>query len=101
MSRIGAVFVVVVNYRTGPLVADCLASLSSEVMALRGGRVIVVDNDSGDTSAQVIAQAIRQGGWDDWAEVIVMPRNGGFAYGNNAGIRRARELMQDSAPSSC
>lgn len=87
-----AVFVVIVNYRTGPLVVDCLASLASQVRALRGGRVIVVDNDTGDASANFIAGAINEKGWSGWTELLVMPRNGGFAYGNNAGIRRARDL---------
>jgi GT2 family glycosyltransferase len=97
MSGSNAVFVVIVNYRTGPLVVECLASLASQVHALRGGRVIVVDNDSGDASANFIVGAIHEKGWSGWAELLVMPRNGGFAYGNNAGIRRARDLSSGFA----
>jgi len=85
-------FVVIVNYRTGDLVVDCLASLVADLPELRGGRVIVVDNASGDGSAGVIRAAIERHGWSGWAEVVEMPRNGGFAYGNNAGVRRVREL---------
>lgn len=84
-------FVVIVNYRTGPLVVECLASLVGELGALRGGRVIVVDNASGDDSVGCIAAAIRANGWGGWAEVLALPRNGGFAYGNNHAIQRARE----------
>jgi GT2 family glycosyltransferase len=55
-------------------------------------RVIVVDNASGDAPA--IADAIAREGWD-WVTLIVAPRNGGFAYGNNLGFARA---CQESTP---
>ncbi|MEO9114772.1 MAG: glycosyltransferase, partial [Gemmatimonadaceae bacterium] len=84
-------FVVIVNYRTGPLAVDCLASLVSELPTLRGGRVIVVDNASGDDSVGCIGAAIDANDWGAWAEVIALPRNGGFAYGNNRAIERVRE----------
>ena len=87
-----SVFVVVVNYRTGGLVVDCLASLASSAADLRGGRVVVADNDSGDGSVEVIRCAIDRRGWGGWAEVLALPHNGGFAYGNNAGVRCVREL---------
>lgn len=80
--------VVIVNYRTGRLVVDCLASLAGEVDADRD-RVVVVDNDSGDGSAEVIEGAIGERGWGGWARVLRTGRNGGFAAGNNAGIRAA------------
>lgn len=86
-----AVFVVIVNYRTGPLAVECLASLAPELPALRGGRVVVVDNASGDDSVAQITRAIEAAGWRGWAEVIDLPRNGGFAYGNNRAIERVRE----------
>ena len=86
------VFVVIVNYRTGRLAVECLASLESQVDDLRGGRVIVADNHSGDDSLSVLAAAIEDRDWGGWVELLRLPRNGGFAYGNNAGIARAREL---------
>ena len=86
----GSGFVVIVNYRTGSLVVDCLASLVSELPALKGGRVIVVDNASGDDSVSTIAEAISDRGWGGWAELIELPRNGGFAYGNNRAVERVR-----------
>jgi glycosyltransferase involved in cell wall biosynthesis len=67
MSGSNAVLVVIVNYRAGPIVVDCLASIASQVQALRGGRVIVVDNDSGDASANFIADAINEKGWSPLA----------------------------------
>ena len=87
-----AVFVAIVNYRTGAMVAECLASLAPQLVLLRGGRVIVVDNASGDDSVALIEAAIDAHGWGDWVDVIAAPRNGGFAYGNNRAIERVREL---------
>jgi len=85
-------FVVIVNFRTAPLVADCLGSLAAEAPFLNGGKVIVVDNGSGDDSLPQIESTIDRHGWQAWVEVLPLARNGGFAYGNNAGIARAREL---------
>jgi len=86
------VFVVIVNYRTGQLAVECLASLESQVDDLRGGRVIVADNHSCDDSLAVLTAAIADRHWGEWVELLSLPRNGGFAYGNNAGISRAREI---------
>jgi hypothetical protein len=95
------VWVVVVNFRTPTLAIACLASIEGMVADLHGGRVVVVDNDSADGSAQQIDAAIRARGWSEWAELLAMPRNGGFAYGNNAGLRRAIERDRSSAARSC
>jgi len=89
---VASAFVVIVNYRTAQLVVDCLASLAIQRSVLWGGRTIVVDNDSGDDSMARIVAAIDANGWSEWAEAIALPRNGGFAYGNNRAIERAREL---------
>lgn len=79
--------VIVLNYRTYDLTVDCLASLSAEVDP--GVRVVVVDNASGDGSAERIEAAIAARGWGGWAAVVRAPSNGGFAAGNNVGIRAA------------
>jgi len=86
------IFVLIVNYRTGRLAVDSISSLAPERAALRGGRVVVVDNDSGDDSLAVIGRAIEERGWQAWVTLIPLPRNGGFAYGNNAAIAWVREL---------
>lgn len=86
------IFVVIVNYRTGRLAVDCLASLEGQVDDLRGGRVIVADNQSGDDSLDVLAAAVAARSWSAWVEIVALPRNGGFGAGNNAGIARAREI---------
>jgi N-acetylglucosaminyl-diphospho-decaprenol L-rhamnosyltransferase len=82
-----SVLIVIVNYRSGRLVVDCLRSLESEVRANPGTQVTVVDNCSGDGSADLIAQAIQANGWSAWASFMPSDRNGGFSYGNNFAIR--------------
>ena len=84
-----SVWIVIVNYRTAGLVIDCLRSLSLQKDALGSGRVVVVDNDSGDGSVEIIRTAIDRENWDAWAGVLPADRNGGFAFGNNAGIKDA------------
>jgi N-acetylglucosaminyl-diphospho-decaprenol L-rhamnosyltransferase len=81
--------VVIVNYRTGPLVVRCLESLQREIEDNPGCRVCVVDNCSGDDSAAVIQQAIDARGWSGWVELLHSPRNGGFAAGNNVALAPA------------
>lgn len=83
------ILVVIVNYRTGKLAVDCLASLAGEVEANPALRVVVVDNASNDGSAETISAAIAASGWSAWAELVVSPVNGGFAHGNNTAVRRA------------
>ena len=85
-----SVAVVIVNYRTAGLVVDCLASVAAEGSGTLV-RTIVVDNASPDDSVERIGGAIAANGWGGWAEVIAAERNGGFAWGNNIGIRRAME----------
>ena len=80
--------VVILNYRTADLTVDCLRSLQGELPA-GGSRVLVVDNASGDGSVAKVRGAIDANGWGAWASVLPMERNGGFAFGNNAGIRDA------------
>jgi hypothetical protein len=94
-ATVPTLHIVIVNYRTGNLLVDCLASLEHEVPAVPGLRVTVVDNASGDASCEVIAAAIAQRGWADWAELVASPVNGGFAHGNNLAIRPA---MRDPNP---
>jgi N-acetylglucosaminyl-diphospho-decaprenol L-rhamnosyltransferase len=77
--------VIILNYRTPDLVVGCLDSLRPEMDA--GIRVIVVDNFSEDGSADRIESHITRAAYGDWASVLRSPANGGFAAGNNLGIR--------------
>ncbi len=90
------VLVVIVNYRTAALTIDCLRSLIGEHDALPHLRVVVTDNASGDDSVPRLEAFIRQEQLDAWITIDPLPRNGGFAYGNNAAIRPA--LASDQPP---
>lgn len=90
-------WIVIVNYRTADMVIDCLHSLSTQVEYLAGGRTVVVDNASGDGSAEKLDTAIEREGWSSWAMVVPLDRNGGFSFGNNAGIRMALSAPRPAA----
>ncbi len=77
--------VIILNYRTAQLTNDCLASMEAEIEP--GISVVVVDNASGDGSADAIERSIEDRGWSRWARVLRSPTNGGFAAGNNFGVR--------------
>ena len=84
------VAVVIVSYRSAGLAIESLRSVAAE----RGTaglaiRAVVVDNASGDLPP--IARAVAENGWGSWVTTVLAPRNGGFAYGNNLGIRQALE----------
>jgi GT2 family glycosyltransferase len=87
--------IVIVNYRTASLTIDCLRSLADELPSIEGTRVIITDNASGDESVEQIGTAIHTNNWQAWAEFMPLGRNGGFAYGNNAGIGAA---LKSEAP---
>jgi GT2 family glycosyltransferase len=70
--------IIIVNYKSSRLVADCLRSLGA---ASRSYEVIVVDNFSQDDSEEVILKEF------PWVKWIQMGYNSGFARANNAGIR--------------
>jgi GT2 family glycosyltransferase len=84
-----SVWIAIVNYRTAELVIDCLRSLADEMRPADPWRVVVVDNDSADGSAERIQKAIQAGDWSGWAEVLPLKENAGFAGGNNAVVRQA------------
>ncbi|MGE5139250.1 MAG: glycosyltransferase, partial [Rudaea sp.] len=79
--------VVILNYNTREVLRDCLTSLAGA----RGleFETVVVDNCSSDGSADMVRQEFPQ------IAVIDSPRNGGFAYGNNLGLR---EFLSRAAP---
>jgi GT2 family glycosyltransferase len=88
--------VVIVNYKTADLTVDCLRSLAPQLATIDGtSRVVVTDNASGDGSVEKIQAAITENGWD-WATLLPLPSNGGFAYGNNRAIEPA--LQGESKP---
>lgn len=88
-------WVVIVNYQTASLTLDGLSSLVAEHQRGLEMRVVVVDNASGDDSLAALQQGLTALQNPDWIQVEAMPRNGGFAYGNNVVLRQA---MAANAP---
>ncbi len=86
--------IVIVNYKSAGMVIDCLQTLEPEVVGT-DTQVLVTDNASPDDSLAVLGAAIESEGWGSWARLMPLPENGGFAYGNNMGIR---EALGDSDP---
>ena len=85
-STLHELAIVVLNYKTPDLVVDCLRSLADQIDP-ESHEVVVVDNCSGDDSADRIDASIVEHGWGEWARVVRSPINGGFAAGNNVGIQ--------------
>src|SRR6266851_1900512 len=77
------VSIVVLNYNTCEHLRRCLTALVEEGSKLET-ETFVVDNASSDGSADMIAAEFPS------VHLIRAPRNGGFAYGNNLALRRAR-----------
>jgi len=89
------VLVVVLNYRTPKLVVQCLESLDRELAEIESIHVVVTDNASGDDSIALIRSTIDAHRWS-WCTFMPLPRNGGYSYGNNAGVQAF--LSRDDAP---
>ncbi len=97
-GAIPRVTVVVVTYNSAAVLAACLASLRNQAPAVELTTVVVDNGSRDDTRALVRA---------DFPEVrlIEAPRNGGFSYGNNLGLRAIglladERLAHDGAPAS-
>jgi GT2 family glycosyltransferase len=99
-----ALSVIIVNYRTPQLLTDCLTSVYRFTSDL-SFEIIVVDNNSGDNSQQIIQSAFPQVRW------IQLDYNAGFARANNEGIRQSSgdtvlslnsdTLIKDNAIGKC
>lgn len=75
--------IVILNYRTPGLLRVSLRGLATAKLSIHY-EIIVVDNASGDTSVDVVRHEFPN------VNLIVSPVNGGFAAGNNLGLRAAR-----------
>jgi N-acetylglucosaminyl-diphospho-decaprenol L-rhamnosyltransferase len=85
--------IIMVNYNTGHLVAQSLATLTQVKAKWPGLRLVVVDNASPDHSADQIEQQADALGITPWVQVARNPVNGGFAMGNNFGVRAAQSTQ--------
>ncbi len=78
--------VIIINYRTADLTIECLKSLLGEINIGDTG-VVVVDNNSGDGSVQVLRKWLKAHDTDNLVTLMASPENTGFSGGNNLGIR--------------
>lgn len=80
--------VVIVNYRTPALALACLRSLEKIVHAGLDVSAVVIDNCSGDDSADILQQGLAKMDLPVPTSFMQSARNGGFAYGNNEVLRQ-------------
>ncbi len=85
----------IVNYKTAPLVVECLNALSQHVDSNSSVQVCVVDNLSPDDSVDILSNAIEANQWQSWVTLLPAPKNGGFSYGNNLAITHLQSLHCD------
>ena len=74
--------VIIINYKSAGLVANCLRTLYAETSRI-SFEVIIVDNNSGDDSEALLKASFPHVRW------IQMTYNAGFARANNEGIRQS------------
>ncbi|MDX5402228.1 MAG: glycosyltransferase family 2 protein [Rhodobacterales bacterium] len=94
---------VLLNWRTAPMTLRAakagLAAMAEVHAAFPGARtdMVIVDNDSGDGSFEMLRDAAQVNGWTEGGAVRVIHsgHNGGFGAGNNVGIRAG---MADGEP---
>lgn len=90
-----SIAVVMVNYRTPDLALQALDALAGERAANAGLRVILVDGNSGDGSAEKLSRALAGPAYRDWVTLLPLGLNGGFGWGNNQAMQR---LLQSASP---
>lgn len=81
-SKTPDISVIIVSWNASAFLEECLDSLSVGIM--RPYEVIVVENDSSDGSAEMVAHRF------PWVNLIETGANVGFARGNNIGIQNSR-----------
>jgi len=79
--------VIVVNYKSARLALRAADSVLAERADIPELELVIVENDSGD--AEELRQGLQQPRFAGWARLVVAPKNGGFAYGNNLAVREA------------
>ncbi|MDP5350001.1 MAG: glycosyltransferase, partial [Paracoccaceae bacterium] len=95
MTRSPRLLTVLLNWRTAPMTLRAAEAGLTAMAALReampGARtdMVIVDNDSGDGSFEMLRDQARARGWTEGGAVRVIQsgHNGGFGAGNNVGIR--------------
>ncbi len=79
------ILTVILNYRTAVMTLESARCAVREMEGI-AGEIVIVDNDSGDGSFDVLTEGVRATGWTR-VRVLQSGRNGGYGAGNNFGIR--------------
>jgi len=89
------IVVIIVNYKSAPLVINCLNSIYNNAYNELSLTVVIVDNASNDGSVVVLNEAISNNDWSDFVKVISSNYNGGFSCGNNLAIEYIEQQNWD------
>ncbi len=76
--------IIIVNYKTSDDLDICLNSIKKSEPSFKKFEIIIVDNNSNDTGLEKIKKKY------NFVKIIYASKNGGFAYGNNIGIKAAK-----------
>ena len=82
------VAIIILNYKNSKDTIECVESL--EKIKYKNFEIIIVDNDSRDESIKTLRSYFK-----DKYIVLESNKNGGFAYGNNVGIKYALDNGAD------
>ncbi len=75
--------IIIVNYKSSGDITDCLESIIRFEKKYTDYEIIIVDNNSGDPGLDILKTGF------PFIRIINAEKNGGFAYGNNIGIKNA------------
>ena len=75
--------IIILNYKTKEITSDCLKSIQNSTDKYKK-EVIVVDNESADGSVEYLKKKFPS------YNIFGSGRNGGFAFGNNVGVKKAK-----------
>jgi GT2 family glycosyltransferase len=83
------IVVSIINFRTPQMTCECVASVLQDIQGI-DAEIVIVDNASGDGSADVIADWIAQQPEGAPLTLVRSPTNSGFSGGHNQGIGAAQ-----------
>lgn len=95
IDSVASVCALIVNFKTPDLTLKCVEALARERDMLPQLKAMVVDNASGDGSAEMLNNAFTAAPFANWVQFVPLPINGGFGWGNN---QAAIRLLQGSEP---
>lgn len=78
----------IINFRTGDLTLNCVRSVLEDMAGI-SGKIVVVDNQSGDGSAEQIEAWIAEQPPGTPVELVRSATNSGFSGGHNQGMAAA------------